>query len=92
MIFIILLFIPITLGSNIFVDLAQTSNGVHNGTPSFPYSNLTEAVQIQNFTGNANKSIFVFILVKNETSYLFFDEVDINFNLKIMPEFNKYSI
>ena len=86
MIYIILLFIPIAMGTNIFIDLAQqTSNSTHNGTSDYPYSNLTEALQSENLGGN-NISDIVFILVKSETSYIFFDELSINFNLTITTE------
>ena len=92
-----LLFIPITviltLETEIFIDLsAQISNSISDGSQAFPYSNLTEAVQSQNFSGNNNISNIVFILVKNETSYEFFDELTLNFNLTIKAEFTKYNL
>ena len=85
------LFIQIALGTNIFIDLAhQISNSTRNGSPTYPYSNLTEALQSVNLAGNNNISDVVFILVKSATSYIFFDELTINFNLTITTEF-KYN-
>jgi len=70
----------------------QISNSINNGSSAFPFNNLTEAVKSQNFTENNNISNLVFILVKNETSYAFFDELTLNFNLSIKAEFNKYNL
>ena len=93
MIFVHFLFIQIALGTNIFIDLAQQiSNFTRNGTPTYPYSNLTEAFQSENLAGNNNISDVVFILVKSVTSYIFFDELTINFNLTITTEFKYNSI
>ena len=87
------LFIRIALGTNIFIDLAQQiSNSTLNGTPDYPYSNLTEALQSENFAENNNTIDVVFILVKSATSYIFFDELTINFNLTIRTEFKYNSI
>ena len=94
MIFLIILIIPFRvifpLGTEIFVDLAQQmSNSTNNGTKNFPYSNLGEAVQLENAAGN-NISGDVFVLIKNEANYPFFDELTINFSLIIRPEINRY--
>jgi len=75
--------------TEIFVDLAQqVSNNTRNGTQDFPYSNLSEALQSAIVAGN-NISSYVFLLIKNESSYVFFDELSINFNLSIRPEIYK---
>ena len=85
------LFIQIALGTDIFIDLAQqTSNSTRDGTPTYPYFNLTEALQSENLAGNDHISDVFFILVKSATSYSFFDELTINFSLTITTEF-KYN-
>ena len=93
MIFSILFFLPIALGDNIFIDNDQKlSNSTHNGTLYSPYSNLTEAMESENVAGNNNISDLVIVLVKSQQSYVFFDELTINFNFTIMSQFSKYNI
>ena len=80
--FLLLTLFHFTLGNDIYIQLSQQNLiPPGNGSLKFPYGNLTEALfasSALNITSN-----LTFILENDESSFIFFDESLLNFNLTI---------